>query len=218
MSHDFKLHGSPHSQFTYKVALMLHLSAQGFDFRYVSFQRGAHRTPEFRALSRWGQVPVLEHRSRVLCQSAAMLEYLAETLGTFGGGEAAARLRVREWLYWDADRLAPPISGCYGASLAQRKLLPLVVDPAVVAWHRQRAETALTVLDANLADRDFLASEAATIADICCYGDVAFAALSGIDLGRWPRVGAWSARMQALPRFKAPFDLLAMADADVQAS
>jgi len=124
MSHDFKLHGSPHSQFTYKVALMLRLSAESFDFRYVSFQKGMHRTPEFRALSRWGQVPVLEHRGRVLCQSGAILEYLAETLGKFGAGDAAARLRVREWLYWDADRLAPPISGCYGVSLAERKLLP----------------------------------------------------------------------------------------------
>ena len=124
MSHDFKLHGSPHSQFTYKVALMLRLSAESFDFRYVSFQKGVHRTPEFRTLSRWGQVPVLEHRGRVLCQSGAILEYLAETLGKFGAGDAAARLRVREWLYWDADRLAPPISGCYGVSLAERKLLP----------------------------------------------------------------------------------------------
>ena len=88
----------------------------------------------------------------------------------------------------------------------------------MIAWFRQRAETALTVLDANLAERDFLASKATTIADICCYGDVAFAALSGIDLGRWLRVAAWSMRMQALPRFKAPFDLLTMADADVPAS
>jgi hypothetical protein len=41
------------------------------------FQRGMHLAPEFRALSRWGQVPVLEHEGRVLVQSAAILEYLA---------------------------------------------------------------------------------------------------------------------------------------------
>lgn len=218
MPYAFKLHGSPHSQFTYKVALMLRLCGEGFDFRYVSFQKGVHRTAEFRALSPWGQVPVLEHRGRALCQSAAILEYLAETLGKFGGADAADRLRIREWLYWDADRLAPPISGCYGVSLAERKLLPLVFDPALAAWFRQRADTALTALDAALAERAFLAADQATIADICCFGDVAFAALSGIDVGRWLHVGAWSARMHALPRFKAPFDLLAMADAEVGAA
>ena len=53
MSDVFTLHGSPHSQFTYKVALMLNLSRQPFCFRYVSFQKGVHLTPEFRELSRW---------------------------------------------------------------------------------------------------------------------------------------------------------------------
>jgi len=64
MTSDFILYGSPHSQFTYKIALMLRLSRQPFAFRYVSFQRGVHRTPEFLALSRWGQVPVLVHQER----------------------------------------------------------------------------------------------------------------------------------------------------------
>src|ERR1700692_3220043 len=55
----FTLYGSPHSLPTYKVALMLRLSGEPFSFRYVSFQKGMHKTPEFLALSRWGQVPVL---------------------------------------------------------------------------------------------------------------------------------------------------------------
>jgi glutathione S-transferase len=55
----FMLYGSPHSLPTYKVALMLHMSGEPFSFRYVSFQKGAHKTPEFKALSRWAQVPVL---------------------------------------------------------------------------------------------------------------------------------------------------------------
>jgi glutathione S-transferase len=79
---DFTLHGSPHSQFTYKVALMLRMSGAPFSFRYVSFQKGMHRTAEFRALSRWSQVPVLQHAGKVLVESAAILEYLSETLGT----------------------------------------------------------------------------------------------------------------------------------------
>src|SRR5207253_9741533 len=61
MSGRFTLHGSPHSLPTYRVALMMRLGRAGFTFRYVSFQLGMHLTPEFRALSRWGQVPVLEH-------------------------------------------------------------------------------------------------------------------------------------------------------------
>jgi Glutathione S-transferase, N-terminal domain len=99
MSGGFTLHGSPHSLPTYRVALMIRLSRTGFTFRYVSFQRGMHLTPEFRALSRWGQVPVLEHEGRVFVQSAAILEYLAETLDCFAAADVAARQHIREWLF-----------------------------------------------------------------------------------------------------------------------
>lgn len=117
MALGFTLYGSPHSPFTYKVALMLRLSGTRFSFRYVSFQKHMHQTPEFRALSRWGQVPVLTHGERVLVQSNAILEYLAETLGRFGAQDAATRQDIREWLYWNADRLASPIRACYRARL-----------------------------------------------------------------------------------------------------
>jgi glutathione S-transferase len=66
----FTLYGSPHSLPSYKVALMLRLSGQPFSFRYVSFQKGMHKTAEFSALSRWGQVPVLVESGRIYNQSA----------------------------------------------------------------------------------------------------------------------------------------------------
>ena len=118
MSDVFTLHGSPHSQFTYKVALMLSLSRQPFGFRYVSFQKGVHLTPESRELSRWGQVPVLQHGNHTLVQSGGILEYLAATLGKFGSRDHTIHQRIREWLYWNTDRLAPPIYGCYGINWA----------------------------------------------------------------------------------------------------
>jgi glutathione S-transferase len=116
MSDGFTLHGSPHSLPTYRVALMLRLCRKGFTFRYVSFQRGMHLTPEFRALSRWGQVPVVEHDGRVFVQSAAILEYLAHALTRFGAGDDEARQDVREWLFWDADRLMPPLYAWYASN------------------------------------------------------------------------------------------------------
>jgi glutathione S-transferase len=92
----FTLYGSPHSLPTYKVALMLRLSGEPFSFRYVSFQKGMHRTPEFLALSRWGQVPVLVESGRIYNQSAAIVEYLGKTLGRFRGPDSATRQVVRE--------------------------------------------------------------------------------------------------------------------------
>src|SRR6185437_4746795 len=125
MTDGFALYGSPHSLFTYKVALMLRLSGAPFSFRYVSFQKGMHRTPEFLAMSRWGQVPVLRHEGKTLVQSATILEYLAGTLGKFGGDSE----EIREWLCWEADRLTPPAFNAYGVRLGELKLLALSWRP-----------------------------------------------------------------------------------------
>jgi glutathione S-transferase len=211
----FTLYGSPHSLPTYKVALMLRLSGEPFSFRYVNFQKGMHRTPEFLALSRWGQVPVLLDRERVYLQSAAIVEHLAETLGRFQGPDPASRQAVREWLYWDVDVLFPPVFDCYGVQLGQRKLLPIEVEPAIAAYHRRRAETALSVLNSQLADRSFLCAAVPTIADLFCHGDISFAEACGFDLHRWSNVAAWSERVTALTGFKAPFELLAMESAEL---
>jgi glutathione S-transferase len=211
----FTLYGSPHSLPTYKVALMLRLSGEPFSFHYVSFQKGMHRTPEFLALSRWGQVPVLADGERVYLQSAAIVEHLAETLGRFQGPDPASRQAVREWLYWDVDMLFPPVFGCYATQLGQRKLLPIDVEPAIAAYHRQRAETALSVLNSHLAYRSYLCAAEPTIADLFCYGDVAFAEVCAFDLNRWSNVAAWSERLTALAGFKAPFELLTMESAEL---
>lgn len=217
MADGFTLYGSPHSQFTYKIALTLRLAGVGFSFRYISFQKGMQRTPEFRSLSRWGQVPVLEHATARLVQSGAILEYLAETLHRFGGPDAATRREIREWLYWNADRLAPPIYGCYGVALGERGLLPIQVDPAVAAYHRRGAEAAFGVLDETLARRATLVAAELTIADLCCYGEAAFARMSGFDLARWPNVSRWATRIEAQRGFGPPLELLPMADAEIAA-
>jgi glutathione S-transferase len=99
----FTLYGSPHSLPTYKVALMLRLAGEPFSFRYVSFQKGMHKTAEFLALSRWGQVPVLVDSGRIYHQSAAIVEHLAQTLGRLQGGDAATR--------------RPAGTGCTGMSM-----------------------------------------------------------------------------------------------------
>jgi glutathione S-transferase len=211
----FTLYGSPHSLPTYKVALMLRLAAEPFSFRYVSFQKEMHKAPEFLALSRWGQVPVLLDGERVHVQSAAIVEHLADTLGRFRGPDPAACQLVREWLYWDVDTLSPPIFGLYGVHLGRQKLLPISVDPAIADYHGRRAEAALSVLDSHLAHGSYLCAAEPTIADLFCYGDVAFAQICAFDLKRWPNVQGWAKRVTALPGFKAPFELLAMKDAEV---
>jgi glutathione S-transferase len=127
------------------------------------------------------------------------------------------RQDIREWLFWEADRLYAPLYGWYGVELGRRKLLPLSFDDAVITRWNTQGEASLKVLDAHLGDRRFLVGTEPTIADICAYADIAFAKLSGRDLAEWLNVAAWASRLEALLGFAEPFDLLAMQDAVIAA-
>jgi glutathione S-transferase len=211
----FTLYGSPYSLPTYKVATVLRMSGQPFSFRYVSFQKGMHKTREFRALSRWGQVPVLVDDGRTYLQSSAIVEHLADALGRFQVADATTRQFIREWLFWEVDVLFPPIFNFHGVYLGKQKLLPISVEPAIADYHAFRAEAALSVLDSHLLTGGYLCSPEPTIADLVCRCDVAFAEITGIDLERWQNVSNWARRIAELPGFKPPLRLLPMADAEL---
>lgn len=201
----FELHGIAVSGPTYKVGLMLSLAGEPFDYVHVDMMSGEHRQPAYRAKQRFGQVPLLVDRNngRHLCQSAAILEYLADTTGRLGGATLDERLQAREWLYWDFDRLAAPL---YRLRLIKAGFLP--APPEVADDCARVAKGALKVLDAHLVGRNWLVGEGVTIADIDIYGVVAYAGEAGLDLAAYPHVEAWTKRLAALPGSGQPLDLL----------
>jgi len=205
MTARFELHGISLSGPTYKVGLMLSLAAEPFDYVHVNMMAGEHKQPPHLARQRYGQVPLLVDRNngRHLCQSAAILEYLADTLGKFGGATLEERLQAREWLYWDFDRLAGPL---YRARVIKAGIRP--APPEVLEDATKGAQAALKVLDAHLAGRHWVVGEGTTIADIDIYGVVAYSDQAGIDLTPYANVSAWVKRVEALPGFASATSLL----------
>jgi len=135
---------------------------------------------------------VLVEFDRIMVQSEAIVLYLADTLGWFRAPDQPALQTMREWLSWDLDALTPAIFGCYSVELDRSEKLKLDIPSVIADHHRERAERALASLDAQLAGRDWLSAPAPTIADLFCYGDVAYAELCTFDLARWPNLAAWS--------------------------
>ena len=71
-------------------------------------------------------------------------------------------------------------------------------------------------LDGQLAPNNFLVGTEPSIADLACYGDVAFAAMSGFEITRWRNITGWARRLTNLDGFALPLDLLPMADALIE--
>jgi len=206
MTARYALHGFFMSGPTYKIGLMLTLCGEAFDYISVNLRAGEHKTPEFLAINRFGQVPALVDTSngRGLCQSGAILDYLADKTGQFGGATLGDRLRAREWLFWGWDKLDAPIYRLRAWKRGFRQL-----EGPQVAMYEAERKAALDTLEHWFAlGHHWLAGAQPTIADIDLFGVVIFADDSGEDLSAYPAIRAWMDRISALPHFAPPATLL----------
>ena len=71
-----------------------------------------------------------------------------------------------------------------------------------------RARGGLKVLNRHLEGRDWVAADAATVADISIAGYLYYPEGFGYDAESFPNVAAWLDRLQALPGWQAPYDLM----------
>ena len=136
---------------TYKAGLALSLMGQPFAYKHVDLRAGAHKQPDYLAVNRFGQVPALVDGDLKLCQSGSILLYLADKFGKMGGKTAEEKARVREWLFWEFDRLAPNV---YRPRAIKRGFMK--ADDNVYQLYTGLAGDALKVLDASLAKSAFL--------------------------------------------------------------
>lgn len=204
MTTRYTLYGIWLSGPAYKVGLALSLAGEKFDYVHTHPREDAKK-PEFLAKGRFGQVPLLvDHANgRNLVQSAAILDYLADATGKFGGASAEERQTCREWMYWEFDRLAAPVFRMRGQRLGMRS-----INQATAEMYSADGNAALKVLDDHLKGRDWIVGDGITIADIDIYGVIDYAPVGGYDLGAYPGISAWVARVKALPGFGTPDQIL----------
>ncbi|MEI6202929.1 MAG: glutathione S-transferase family protein, partial [Enhydrobacter sp.] len=145
------LHGIWLSGPTYKAGLALALMGQSFAYKHVDLRAGAHKQPGFLAINRYGQVPALEDGDLKLNQSGSILLYLADKFGKMGGKTPEEKARVREWIFWEFDRLA---SNVYRPRAIKRGFMK--AEDSVYTMYSNLANDALKVLDAALASTAFL--------------------------------------------------------------
>jgi glutathione S-transferase len=195
----FTLHGFALSGPTYTVALMLNLCRHPYSYIHVNLREGAHKQPDYLVKNRYGQVPCLRDGQLFLCQSAAILEYLAESLQKFDGKTSAEKHRVREWLFWMWDRLAIPVF-----RLRQRARGFRQFGDEVKVMYENEARASFALLEHELAKSDWLAGRKPTIADIAGYGVVRYANEAGIDITGFPKLVEWKRRIEMLPGFATP--------------
>jgi len=198
------LYGHPESGHTYKVALTLALAGIPHEYRWVDvFRPLEQRSADFQAASRYGEIPVLVDDGIPLAQSNAILLHLAERHRTLGGEDAARLTLAREWLFWEANRIGLSLPNLRHRLRFEESPAP----PALLDWLRARLQLDLQRLEKEFSTCQWLLGEGPSIVDVACFAYLCYDDIA-LELGDYPRLRDWMTRMQALPRWRHPHDLL----------
>ena len=157
------------------------------------------QTPAYKAMNPNAKVPTLIDGDTVIWESHTILRYLGATYATgLSGATASERSDVERWMDW----LLGAINPLY---LTMFKDSKKPAEERISDFDAQAKELAalLALIDAHLAQRDFVALDRLTLADIALAPILARCVAFPIALPALEGLKAWLGRIQALPAYRA---------------
>jgi glutathione S-transferase len=190
-----KLYFHPISGHAHRAQLFLSLIGADAEIVTVDLAKGEHKSPEYLAKDRFGQVPLLEDDGVFIGDSNAIMVYAAKKFSRteWLPDDELGAARVQRWLSVAAGHIA------FGPAAARLvTIFNAGFNPEEVI---ARAHSILALIEAELEGRDWIAADRATIADVALYSYIARAPEGNADLSAYANVNQWLARIEALPGF-----------------
>jgi GSH-dependent disulfide-bond oxidoreductase len=152
-----------------RAAIML--EECGFPYRVhrIDLFKGEQQHPDYLAKNPIGAIPTIvdpdgpEGRPLTLTQSGAIALYLAEKAGRFLPTDPLRRVAAMQWLMYGMTDCSPASANLFllGVRAPEK-------SEANMAWLTERMLRYFRIVDARLADRDYLADEI-SVADFALY-------------------------------------------------
>lgn len=184
----------------YKARQMVEETGLDYTIKPVNLRNREQFEPDFLKISPGHKIPAIVDddgpggATVTLCESGAILKYLAEKSGpALYPEDPIQRLNVDQWFFYGTSTFTP---------LAQQFGHYTHRSPEDVPAAQKHYESTLLdllgVLDRQLADSEYLAG-AYSIADISTYPDVHLHGVDDVGLGDFPNVKRWHDAVEARP-------------------
>ncbi len=207
------LYGCWRSTCTHRTLLAFSMRGVNFIYRPIDLDSREQDSPDFRAISADGQVPVVVVGGKAIPQSMAIVQ-LADALGDPGQPslfpadplDRAEAISIAERIgsFIQPFMLPGEVRMAMRASLADAGQEDQF-DARLAKFARENLAANLAALDARLARRPgpFSMGETPCIADVFVYPQLLGAARLGIDVNGYPRLSKLYEAMSALPAVRA---------------
>jgi glutathione S-transferase len=191
-----RLHHAPLAR-SFRVLWLLEELGLDYEVTYYSIRDGSMRTPEFRALSPAGRVPVLEHEGDIWFESGAIVQLLCE--GNPQAGLAPAPGTRERARYLEMQNYSETV-GCLLENLNMNLVFlrpPARPSVPVVKLLHARLRASLAAMEARI-EGDYLLPSGFSAADIM-FGYGFELARYFVELDAYPRLVAYWERLRARP-------------------
>src|SRR4051812_26409771 len=184
----------------YKVKLVLTQVKRPFEWVPIDIMKSESKTPEFLAKNPNGRVPMVQlDDGTCLAESNAILWYAGEGTPLVPDSKLA-RAQALQWMFFEQYSHEPNIATSryiiryLGNPPERRAALESKVAPGYAA---------LGVMEGHLKAHDWFAGGKYSIADIALFAYTHCADEGGFDLGRFPAIREWIARVESQPFYVA---------------
>ncbi|KIJ27917.1 hypothetical protein M422DRAFT_37522 [Sphaerobolus stellatus SS14] len=212
MAPQITLYSHPGSPNPVKIAILL--EALKVDYEVVNREFGNDgpnglRSKAFLEINPTGRIPAIvdnEKDGHIVWESAAILNYIADrfdTIGDYSGTTTQERSTILQWISYQVSTLGPTL----GESLHYLFRHP-VKDLDNSVYQRNKTELAgiLSLLDKQLENREWIALNRFTLADMAFVPQLAYMTLyDGITLDGYANLQAWVSRVKAIPSVKQAY-------------
>jgi len=176
------------------VRVPIALEELGLDYEIegINLRKGEQKLPRYLAINPNGKVPVIVDTDGpggqpfTLSESGAILIYLAEKTGRLLPADRFGRARVLEQMFFHLTGIGPAFGQ---AGFFKRQASEQI--PYAIARFQAEAERVLAVLDGVLAESEYAAGDAFTIADITHFGWLWRREFAGLDFEKTPNIARW---------------------------
>ena len=178
--------------------IALHETGLPFEIdKYISATKTTASGEDFLQVNPKGYVPTIRlDDGSILTEGAAVLQYIADRNPASGLAPKAGtmeRYRLQEWLTFIGTEIHKTFSQLFNKSVA----------PEVKNRAHELLTRRLGHVETQLANRPYLMGDSFTVADAYMFTVVRWSDGVGFDLGRFPRIKEYLARISARPTVQA---------------
>ncbi len=193
----------------HKVTIFLEETGLQYKIIPVNIGKGEQFKAEFLAVAPNNRIPaIVDHKPAdggkpiSVFESGAILLYLAEKSGKFGGKDLRARTETNQWLFWQMGGLGPMAGQNNHFSAYAPEKIPYAIDR-----YRNEVNRLFGVMNKRLADRDYLAGDY-SIADMASYPWVVPWERQGQNIADFPHLKRWLEAIAARDAVKRAYAIV----------